>query len=83
MKTENVVPTQQNAGAGSWIQAGKKAIGFPNPRIHGTTEWMRMATEFETDDGNTFSIGLWNWFSSGTVWFDHLRLEEIEKRNDK
>ena len=83
MKTENVVPAQQNAGTGSWIQAGKKAIGFPNPRVHGTTEWMRMATEFETDDGNSFSIGLWNWFSSGTVWFDHLVLEEIETRNDK
>ena len=77
VKTENVVPGQLHVGAGSWIQAGKKVMPYPNPRVHGTTEWIRQATDFETDDGGAYSIGLWNWYSSGTAWFDHVVLEEI------
>ncbi len=77
VKTENLVPGRTNLGAGSWIQAGKKSMPYPSSRVHGTTEWIRQSTDFETDEGGEFSIGLWNWFSSGTVWFDHVILEQI------
>ena len=83
MKADNVVMGQPDVGVGSWIHAGKKVIGFPNPRVHGTTDWMRQALDFETDDGGKFSIGLWNWYSSGTVWFDHIILEEVKPKDGK
>ena len=79
LKTENVVPSRTNVGAGAWIESGGSKDPFPSSRVYGTTKWMRHETVFETGDGGDYSIGLWNWFSSGTVWYDHVKLEEIVK----
>ena len=73
------MPSQTNVGAGAWIESGGSKDPFPSSRVYGTTKWMRHETVFETGDGGDYSIGLWNWFSSGTVWYDHVKLEEIVK----
>ncbi len=57
------------------------ALASPKTQILGDQDWVRIVSEFTTNDSVTpeseGAIGLWIWNAAGEAWFDHLILEKI------
>ncbi|MBQ7695059.1 MAG: DUF4838 domain-containing protein [Lentisphaeria bacterium] len=88
VRLENVKPAgKKAAGFSAFLRMGgsgerNQSISLPEHAMSGTTDWIRIAKEFTTvpDVGSKYRP--WVQFSvngtSGKVWIDHVRLEEVK-----
>ena len=80
MKTEDVIPSKSGGGCVRLTVLGEVRF-YPGQQIIGTRDWFRQTFDIVTPAKPKESItyvapSLIN--ASGTVWFDDVRLEEIE-----
>ncbi len=68
---------QQN-GAGGSLHTGGSRYSIPYPPVTGTHGWRYYQKEFRTDKTGNIVFGLWTWNAPGSVWFDRVRLEEVD-----
>jgi len=80
------VEEPNSAGVGAYIYAGGKQFGLPQNRIQSDLEWTRQEFTFSTDDKDVdadgtvkCTLGLWNWYCGGTVWFDNVSITECKE----
>ena len=84
LKTENVVPRPKTGvnGAGVYITSGKALFVGCSGRwkmCTGTNDWKKYVATFKTGpDMNKASFYLTLNYSTGTVWFDDIVLEEVD-----
>lgn len=80
IKTENVVPESEGGGAG----ANLSLVGTwdHSPGLLGTNDWTYIIYGFNSGDQTTVTIGArlgyWSDTTSGTAWFDNLRLAPVQ-----
>ena len=80
VRTENVVPLKNNGGVAVNIWDDKNLF-FPAIPITGTRPWFSESFEFTSGPKTNLPshksyLMLWLRDATGTVWFDHLTLEE-------
>lgn len=84
IKTENVARSAEPVQAG----ANLSLLGTwtYTPGIQGTQDWKRVILDFNTEDRSQITImarlGYWSGTTTGTAWFDDLRLKEFSPAED-
>ena len=88
MRLENVKPAgKKPAGFNAFIRMGgsgerNQSIGLPEHAMSGSTDWIRIEREFTTVPDAGAKYRPWVGFNvngtSGKVWIDHVRLEEVK-----
>ena len=84
MKTEDVVPLKKGGGACMRLSIFGTNSFHPKQRIIGTRDWFRQTFEVKTPakPKNRITYVCPSLiFAAGTVWFDDVRLEEIQEEN--
>ena len=81
IRLENVVPKKNNCGGRMRLSLPGKNNFHPWQGLIGTREWFRLSFDVQTPPdmkGGTAYLAPSIIGASGTVWFDDIRLEEIQ-----